>query len=82
MGTIKSLVLLGSSQGGLVSAILAEQLQDAVASMVLFYPAFNIPELVKMFAGLGGGSWGNGSWDVQLFKEANVNFIRSIISEN
>lgn len=55
-------VLLGSSQGGLVSAILAEQLQDAVASMVLFYPAFNIPELVSMFSGMGNGSWGNGSW--------------------
>ena len=70
-------VLLGSSQGGLVSAILAEQLQDAVASMVLFYPAFNIPELVKMFAGLGGGSWGNGSWGGMMsMSEKFVNTIK------
>ena len=25
--------------------------------MILFYPAFNIPELVKMFSGMG--NWGN-----------------------
>lgn len=56
------IVLLGSSQGGLVSALLAEELQGEVASMVLFYPAFNIPEMVRMFSGFGnngGGSWGN-----------------------
>lgn len=62
------IVLLGSSQGGLVSSLLAEDIPNEIASMVLFYPAYNIPELVKMFSGLGngsswgGGSWGGGSW--------------------
>lgn len=67
--TIKSLgyvetsevYLLGSSQGGLVSALLADECPDEFAGMILFYPAFNIPELVKMFSGFG--DWGNmGDW--------------------
>ena len=65
-----SVYLLGSSQGGLVSALVAEQRADELAGMVLFYPAFNLPDLVRQFAGLlsgggfgsgWGGSWG-GSW--------------------
>ena len=44
--------LLGSSQGGLVSALLAEEIADDLAGMVLFYPAFNIPELVSKFSGM------------------------------
>ena len=57
------IVLLGSSQGGLVSSLLAEDIPNEIASMVLFYPAYNIPELVNMFSGLGNGSsWGDGSW--------------------
>ena len=44
------IVLLGSSQGGLVSSLLAEDIPNEIASMVLFYPAYNIPELVKMFS--------------------------------
>ena len=55
--------LLGSSQGGLVSALTAEELAQRIKGLILFYPAFNIPEMVKMFAGfMGGGSWGGGSW--------------------
>ena len=58
------LYLLGSSQGGLVSALLAEECPDDFAGMILFYPAFNIPEMVKMFSGIGGsGNWGDfGGW--------------------
>ena len=68
-------VLLGSSQGGLVSALLAEQLQSAVASMVLFYPAFNIPEMVSKFAGMG--NWGNGGLGVMMsMSETFVNTIK------
>ena len=47
--------LLGSSQGGLVSALLADECPDDFAGMILFYPAFNIPEMVKMFSGFGDG---------------------------
>lgn len=49
--------LLGSSQGGLVSALLADECREDFAGMILFYPAFNIPELVQMFSGMG--NWGN-----------------------
>ena len=49
--------LLGSSQGGLVSALLADECPDDFAGMILFYPAFNIPEMVKMFSGFG--DWGD-----------------------
>ena len=51
--------LMGSSQGGLVSALLADQTADEFAGMILLYPAFNIPELVRMFSSMGGlGGWG------------------------
>ena len=49
--------LLGSSQGGLVSALLADECPDDFAGMILFYPAFNIPDMVKMFSGFG--DWGD-----------------------
>ena len=55
--------LLGSSQGGLVSALLADECPDDFAGMILFYPAFNIPEMVSKFSGFGNwgdfGDWGN-----------------------
>ena len=83
--------LLGSSQGGLVSALLAEECPDDFAGMLLFYPAFNIPEMVKMFSAMG--SWGNlgglgglggfGSWGdwgdfggMMSMSEAYVNSIK------
>ena len=49
--------LLGSSQGGLVSALLADECPDDFAGMILFYPAFNIPEMVNKFSGFG--DWGD-----------------------
>ena len=52
--------LLGSSQGGLVSALLADECPDDFAGMILFYPAFNIPEMVSKFSGFGNfGNWGD-----------------------
>ena len=51
--------LMGSSQGGLVSALLADQASSEFSGMILLYPAFNIPELVRMFSSMGGlGGWG------------------------
>ncbi len=37
-------ILMGCSQGGFVSAITASKLKDKVAKLVLFYPAFCIPD--------------------------------------
>lgn len=47
--------LLGSSQGGLVSALLAEELGKEISGLILFYPAYNIPEMVAMFGSFGSG---------------------------
>lgn len=38
------LYLLGGSQGGLVTALAAEERIDSIKGMVLLYPAFNIPD--------------------------------------
>ncbi|MGN0280810.1 MAG: alpha/beta hydrolase family protein [Prevotella sp.] len=72
--------LLGSSQGGLVSALLADEIPNDVAGMILFYPAFNIPEMVSMFSSLGdwggiGGSWG-GFGGMMTMSEAYINSIK------
>ncbi|MCI6294695.1 MAG: alpha/beta hydrolase [Bacteroidales bacterium] len=63
-----SVYLLGSSLGGMVSALVAEDEPEKVAGLILFYPAFNMPDLVRQFGdlmngwgGSMGGSWG-GSW--------------------
>lgn len=77
--------LLGSSQGGLVSALLADECPDYFAGMILFYPAFNIPEMVKMFSGFG--DWGDfgdfGNWGdfgdfggMMSMSEAYINSIK------
>ena len=68
--------LLGSSQGGLVSALLADECPDDFAGMILFYPAFNIPEMVKMFSGFG--DWGDfGDFGGMMsMSEAYINSIK------
>lgn len=45
------LFLLGTSQGGLVSALVAEECGEQVSGLILFYPAFNIAELAQRFFG-------------------------------
>ncbi|WP_196808706.1 alpha/beta hydrolase family protein [Butyrivibrio sp. AC2005] len=40
----KKLFLFGGSQGGFVSALALEELQNAVNAAALYYPAFNIPD--------------------------------------
>ena len=54
--------LFGTSQGGLVTALAAEDCEAAVTGEILLYPAFNIPELVDMASGWGGlsGVFGGG----------------------
>lgn len=36
--------LLGASQGGLVTALVAEELKDELPAIILYFPAFNIPD--------------------------------------
>lgn len=53
-----ALFLWGTSQGGLVSALAAEELGAQIRGLILFYPAFNIPDLVRK---MNGQESGNGS---------------------
>ncbi|MDO5121668.1 MAG: alpha/beta fold hydrolase [Erysipelotrichaceae bacterium] len=39
--------LMGESQGGMVSAVLAAERPQDIAGMVLLYPAFNIPDMAR-----------------------------------
>ncbi len=39
----RKILLMGCSQGGLVAALAAARLEDAISKLVLFYPAFCIP---------------------------------------
>lgn len=60
--------LFGTSQGGLVTALAAEECEADIKGEILLYPAFNIPELAEMaskwsgLAGLSGmsGFFGGG----------------------
>lgn len=38
------LILMGCSQGGFVSALVAAQLEDRIKKLILFYPALSIPD--------------------------------------
>ncbi|MGM9941903.1 MAG: alpha/beta hydrolase [Bulleidia sp.] len=42
--------LFGTSQGGLVTALTAEECEADVSGIILLYPAFNIPDLVRKTA--------------------------------
>ena len=46
-------VLMGCSQGGFVSAIAASRLHDKISKLVLFYPAFCIPDDARADTTLG-----------------------------
>ena len=48
----QNIFLFGTSQGGLVSALVAAQYPSDIKGLVLFYPAFNIPETVQRFSKL------------------------------
>ncbi|MDY3995324.1 MAG: alpha/beta fold hydrolase, partial [Candidatus Onthovivens sp.] len=74
--------VLGSSQGGLVTALVAEKHAADIKGMILFYPAFNIPELVSKFSSISGGgdsgSLGNlsGGFGSMGMSEAFVDSIK------
>lgn len=48
--------LFGTSQGGLVTALVANDLPDRIAGLILLYPAFNIPELVQNYFSADGSA--------------------------
>ena len=82
----EKICLLGSSLGGLVSALTAEDASLGIAGLILFYPAFNIPDLIALMdqfgdfgnlgGGLGGGSWGDFGGMGMGYSEAFCNAMR------
>ena len=75
--------VLGSSQGGLVTALTAEKHSADIKGMILFYPAFNIPELISKFTSSSGtgsfpgwqGGTGSGFGNMGM-SDAFVNSIK------
>ena len=43
---VDGIYLFGTSQGGLVSSVVADEKDDQLSGLILFYPAYNIPELM------------------------------------
>lgn len=48
----EEIYLFGTSQGGLVSALVAAEREEDVAGMILLYPAFNIAEQAKKYSSI------------------------------
>lgn len=75
--------LMGFSQGGLVSALMAARHPDQVAGLVLCYPAFNIPEYMRYQSATAedfpesfdfgwvrvGHQYGVDAWDIDPYAE-------------
>ena len=78
---LDNVFVLGSSQGGLVTALVAEKRPSDIKGMILFYPAFNLPELVAKFTSddggiLGGILSGIGSGGNMGMSDAFVNSVK------
>ena len=46
---VNEIFLFGTSQGGLVSSVVADEKEDLISGLILFYPAYNIPELILKY---------------------------------
>ncbi|MGN0907436.1 MAG: alpha/beta hydrolase family protein [Bullifex sp.] len=52
--------LFGTSLGGLVSALTAEECTDIIKGEILLYPAFSIPDIVRKFSEFGISRYSKG----------------------
>lgn len=80
------IVLLGHSQGGLVSAVVAARERQKVAGLILMYPAFSIvddvhrlfpdrtklPETHTMLGATVGKPFAEDVWDLDVYREIAV----------
>lgn len=46
---VNKIYLFGTSQGGLVSSVVADEMESLIDGLILFYPAYNIPEMIVSF---------------------------------
>lgn len=49
---INEIFLFGTSQGGLVSSIVGDEKEEFISGLILFYPAYNIPEIILKYPSL------------------------------
>ena len=49
---IEEIYLFGTSQGGLVSSIVADEKEELVSGLILFYPAYNIVDTILKYPSL------------------------------
>ncbi len=67
---INKIFLFGTSQGGLVSSVVADEKadekEDLISGLILFYPAYNIPETILKFPSLSDKEY------VEQLKDYNV----------
>lgn len=66
--------LFGTSQGGLVTALTAEEIPESVKGQILLYPAWNIPELVSRFSGFDFPSFGSFGSYGKAFRESLADY--------
>ena len=63
---INKIFLFGTSQGGLVSSVVADEKEELISGLILFYPAYNIPETILKFPFLSDKEY------VEQLKDYNV----------
>lgn len=54
---VNGIYLFGTSQGGLVSAVVADEKEELISGLIMFYPAFNIPETILKYPLLSDGRY-------------------------
>ena len=54
---VNEIFLFGTSQGGLVSSVVADEKEDLISGLILFYPAYNIPELILKYPSSSDASY-------------------------
>lgn len=74
--------LFGTSQGGLVTALAAEEVPQSVKGQILLYPAFNIPELVSRFSNSELASFDNEAFSNSYSLFGGFGFYGKAFSES
>ncbi len=54
---INKIFLFGTSQGGLVSSVVADEKENLISGLILFYPAYNIPEMILKYPSLSNSTY-------------------------
>ncbi len=75
---IKEIYLFGTSQGGLVSSVVASEKEELIAGLILFYPAYNVPEMILKFSFLSDKKYVAMLEDYDVYKHIG-NFKKEVL---